>query len=271
MTSRRIAHTLDAAELLQGLNTHRIGRHITVLPEIGSTNGYVLDVLAPEFGRQADGHVVFAEHQTAGRGRQGRVWHSSRGASLLFSVLLWEDEAELNPARVVMNAALAVVAGIEQASEVEPVVRWPNDVYVRGKKLAGILVETRSLQPACRAVALGVGLNCLQHAAHFAQEIRDKATSLELECAHAIDRGAVARAVLRAMDQCFARDKAVEDDLLVALWRDRSDDIGARVTLFAEGKEFTGRIVDMHPVHGVVLQLDGGGRRHFDPLMTTRS
>lgn len=270
MTGRHSPHALDAAELLRGLNTRRVGRDIMVLSEVDSTNVFALHRLAVERGREADGAVVFAEHQSAGRGRLGRVWESPHGASLLFTVLLWEQEARLCPARTVMNAALAVVEGIEQASEVEPVVRWPNDIYVRGRKLAGILVETRLLQPSLRTVALGVGLNCLQHAGHFAPELRDKATSLELECEHAVDRAAVAQAILRALDRRFAEPSVVSDHGLVAAWRDRGDDIGARASLFADGKDYTGWIVDVHPVDGLVLQLDAGGRLHFDPLTTHR-
>ncbi len=270
MINRPFSHILDAAELLRNLKPRRVGRSITVLPEVNSTNAFVLDHLAPQLGQQADGHVVFAELQTAGRGRQGRSWCSPRGASLLFTVLLWEEEADLQPARVVMNAALSVVEGIEEASEVEPGLRWPNDVYVGGKKLAGILVETRSFQPTLRAVALGIGVNCLQHAVHFAPELRDKATSLELECTHPVDRGVLAQAVLRALDRRFAQPRAVGDDALVASWRDYSDDIGARVSLCTESRVFAGRIVDIHPSSGLVLQLDGGGCRCFDPLTTSR-
>jgi BirA family transcriptional regulator, biotin operon repressor / biotin---[acetyl-CoA-carboxylase] ligase len=270
MTDRRSPHALDAAKLMHDLGTRRVGRQIVVLPEAESTNAFVLDSLASEGGRLADGSVVFAEHQSAGRGRQGRTWESPRGASLLFTVLLWEEEARLNAARVVMCTALAVVEGVEQASEVEPRVRWPNDVYVRGKKLAGILIETRSLQPAFRAIALGIGLNCLQHAAHFGPELREKATSLELECAHAIDRGEMARAILRSLDRRFGGTEAAPDEALVAEWREHSDDIGARACLSTSGREFTGWIVDVHPANGLVLQLDTGGRLHFDPLRTNR-
>jgi len=270
MTGGRGLHALDAAELLRGLNTRRVGREIIVLPEVDSTNTFVLDCVAAERGRSADGTVVFAEYQSAGRGRQGRTWDSPRGASLLFTVLLWEEESKLSHAQVVMNAALAVVEGVEEASEVEPVVRWPNDIHVGKRKLAGILVETRLLQPPRRAVALGIGLNCLQHAAHFPPELRDKATSLELECAHAVDRGAVAQALLRALDRRFAVVGAASDDVLARAWRERSDDIGARGTFWAAGREYTGWIVDVHPVNGLVLQLDAGGRLHFDPLTTNR-
>ncbi|MFH1416877.1 MAG: biotin--[acetyl-CoA-carboxylase] ligase, partial [Planctomycetota bacterium] len=176
-------HELDATTLSRDLNTSRVGRRITVLRQIDSTNDYALDTLAAREAKAADGHVVFAEHQTAGHGRLGRAWLSPRGASLLFTLLLWEDAPVLTPERIVMAAALGVAAGIENATDVEPVVRWPNDVDTRGRKLAGILVEVRPGCDRARAIAIGIGVNCLQQPGHFPPEIRETATSLEIESA----------------------------------------------------------------------------------------
>ncbi|HVP11249.1 MAG TPA: biotin--[acetyl-CoA-carboxylase] ligase [Phycisphaerae bacterium] len=270
MTARGGSHELSAAELSRDLNVRRVGREITVLSEVDSTNEYAFEVLASTAGKHADGHVVFAEHQEGGRGRLGRSWHSPRGASLLFTTLLWEGRPPLSPSWVIMAAAVAVVRGIEQSTEVEPVIRWPNDIYVGDKKLAGILAESRAIKRGSRALALGVGVNCLQRAAHFPPEIRRAATSLDLESSRAVDRTAVARAILRNLDAYFAEPGRVGDDQLVAAWREHSADVGARVTLLSEGERFTGRIVDVHPADGLLVQLDTGARQHLDPATTTR-
>jgi BirA family biotin operon repressor/biotin-[acetyl-CoA-carboxylase] ligase len=264
------SHQLQAADLLEGLATRRIGRHIVVLPEVPSTNSYALETLAAEAGTAADGHVVFAEYQTEGRGRLGRPWHSPRGAGLTFTVLLCEDGVQAPVARLVMTTAVAVVAGIEEATDVAPVIRWPNDVYVRDRKLAGILMEVRTLNSGIRATAIGIGVNCLQHAGHFPPEIRDRATSLELQASRPVDRVAVAQAILRQLDGYLAEGCPISDDRLADAWRTHSADIGAHVTLRREGRTFSGRIVDVHPQGGLLLQLDTGGRCEFDPVTTTR-
>ncbi len=264
------SHQLQAADLLEGLQTRRIGRHILVLPEVSSTNSYALETLADEVGTAADGHVVFAEYQTAGRGRLGRAWQSPRGAGLTFTVLLCEDGARTPGARLVMTTAVAVVAGIEEATDVAPVIRWPNDVYVEDRKLAGILLEVRTLKGAVRATAIGIGVNCLQHAAHFPPEIRDRATSLELQASQPVDRAAIAQAILRQLDARLADGCPISDDQLSADWRAHTADIGAHVTLRQEGHTFSGRILDVHPHAGLLLQLDTGARRQFDPQTTTR-
>ena len=269
--------------LSDGLSTRRVGRRILVLPQVDSTNTYALETVATAAGDQADGTVVFTEHQTAGRGRLGRSWHAPTGASLLMTSLLWEADDDHTAAYWCMAAALAVVRGIEAATDLDPMIRWPNDVYLDGRKVAGILVEVRRPDsignrglPAGEKeargafVAIGIGVNCLQHAGHFPEDIRQKATSLEIASAHAVDRVAVAQAIMRALDDVSGASGTISDARLAAAWTEHSGDIGAATTLVSGGERFDGRIVDVHPQHGLVLQLETGARRHFDPATTSR-
>lgn len=274
-------HTLKEDAIRSGLRGHRVGRGIIVMPEVDSTNTYALERIAAETGPVADGVVVFAERQTAGRGRLGRAWHSPTGASLLFTVILWEPGAGRSALGWMMAAAVAVVRGIEATTDVSPAIRWPNDVCLNGRKLAGILVETRKHaarrdagaspgQAEGLAVAIGIGVNCLQHAAHFPDEIRAAATSLELATSRPVDRTVVARGILEALDAILCDGGEAGDARLAASWAQHSEDIGTRVTLVRGGERFTGRILDMEPSQGLLLQLDTGARMHFDPSTTTR-
>lgn len=273
---------LSVELLSDGLNTRRVGRRILVLPQVDSTNTYALETVAASAGAQADGTVVFTEHQTAGRGRLGRSWHAPTGASLLMTTLLWEAD-DRPSAYWCMAAAVAVVRGIEAATDLDPMIRWPNDVYIDGRKVAGILVEVRRPDliadrglPAGEKktqgafVAIGIGVNCLQHAGHFPEEIRQQATSLEMASAHAVDRVSVAQAIMRALDDVSGVSGTISDAQLAADWTERSGDIGTATTLVSGGQQFDGRIVDVHPQHGLVLQLETGARRHFDPATTSR-
>lgn len=270
MTGHASTHALTVESLSDGLATRRIGRRIIVLPEVDSTNRYVLDVLAEGEDAAPDGTVVFAERQTAGRGRLGRSWHSPAGASLLLTVLLRPPDRLRCVASLMMAATVAVVRGIESSTDVEPTIRWPNDLYVGEGKLAGILVETRGLSGRGLAVAVGIGVNCLQHAGHFPEEIRSRATSLELASSRAVDRPAVGRAILRALDDWLAPSDGLRPEVLVEAWSQASGDIGSRATLVCDGARFTGRILDVHPEEGLLLQLDTGARKSFDPATTRR-
>lgn len=294
---------LSAESLSHDLNTVRIGRHIRVLDEIDSTNSYVLATTGrPE--PLADGTAVFAECQTAGRGRLGRAWHVPRGAGLTFTVALHERLDRVPPTRLTLAAAVAVADGIAESTDVEPVLRWPNDVYVEDRKLAGILIESRSLiqhsqscdkdvprasAPAAsrsqargtipngpmggatHMIALGIGVNCLQHPGHFPPDIRDRATSLDIESRHPVDRNAVARAILRQLDARLADPESTSDDELATAWRQHSADIGTHAVLRDANHTYTGRIIDIHPREGLLVQLDTGARRHFDAATTTRA
>lgn len=269
MTHPVATHQLTPEGIAEGLRTVRVGRRIVVLPEIDSTNTHALETIAPREGHAADGTVIFAERQTAGRGRLGRSWHSPTGASLMFTALLHEPENAARAAFWTMAAALGVARGIEAATDVSPQIRWPNDVYVGPRKLAGILVEAR-LTRGDAWIAVGIGLNCLQQPAHFPDDIRPGATSLEIESSSPIDRAGVARSILLSLDDYFVRPSLVRDELLAAEWSARSSDIGQHVTLRNGPEQFTGRIIDVHPREGLLLHLDIGGRRHFDPATTSR-
>lgn len=276
MTKGESPHQLTAEALYDRLGTRRVGRQVLVLPEVDSTNAYALNRLAVEHGLEADGWVILAEYQSAGRGRLGRSWHAPRGASLLCTVLLCTPGERPKPTRLIMAAAVAVVDGVAHAAGVDATIRWPNDVYVGNRKLAGILVEVRPLGAERHATAIGIGVNCLQHVGHFPSELRDRSTSLELLSPFAVDRTAVAAAILRRLDEYLgpaAVGGADEDDFdyrLAEEWRRRSADIGEHVILQYAGESFSGRILDVHPHSGLLVHLDTGARRHFDPATTSR-
>jgi BirA family transcriptional regulator, biotin operon repressor / biotin---[acetyl-CoA-carboxylase] ligase len=277
MSNGGSAHELSAEVLRSAVNTRRVGRQVVVLPEVDSTNTYALEQMAGPHGVEADGWVVFAEYQTAGRGRHGRGWHAPRGASLLFTVLLCSKGDIPEPTRLIMAASVAVADGVARAAGVDATIRWPNDIQVAGRKLAGILVEVRPLPSDAWVTAIGIGVNCLQHVGHFPPELRDRATSLELVSPFAVDRQAVAVSILRRLDEYFAEENsfggegnAELDARLAEEWRARSGDIGERVILESVGETYTGRILDVQPRSGLLVHLDTGARRQFDPATTTR-
>lgn len=264
-----MSHQLKAEAIAQGLRPTRVGRQILLLDEVDSTNAYCLQELASR-GAETDGTVVFAEYQTAGRGRLGRSWDCPRGAGIMFTALLWEDPQQLSITRLMMATALGVSRGIEAVTDLETLIRWPNDIHIRNKKVAGILAEARSRGDGPMPVAIGVGINCLQHAGHFSEEIRERATSLEIESRRAIDRVEIARAILQQLDELLLPMCQWTDSALASAWLERIGDIGERVGLFCNGERLSGRVLDIHPESGLILQLDSGARRQFDLATISR-
>jgi len=256
---------LSEASIRDRLDVGRVGRVMRMLPETTSTND---EALAAVGDASADGLVVFAEHQTAGRGRLGRHWVAPRGASLLCTALVFLDDDPAWQCRTTLIGALATCEAARTGGADTAEIKWPNDVVVGEKKVGGVLVESRAGGPSSRAYAIGVGINCLQQPGHWPEDLRDRATSLEIESAHAVDRAAVARTLLTVFDRWFATPRTWDDEALKQAWLHRARPLGARVRLLCDRREFTGSVIDIDPSAGLIVELDGGGRRHFDPART---
>jgi BirA family biotin operon repressor/biotin-[acetyl-CoA-carboxylase] ligase len=187
---------------------------------VGSTN----DVAAP----LPAGSVVVAEEQTAGRGRRGHTWFSPPGAGLYVSVVLMPGGAHVDPARATMlltlAAGVALAEGTEAATGLPIDLKWPNDLLVSRRKLAGILAEANGAK-----VVLGYGINVTAGA--FPPELRDRATSLESELGRPIDRDALLAETLDALARRYEDLLAGRFDAILDAWRGHAPGAsGARVT-----------------------------------------
>jgi BirA family biotin operon repressor/biotin-[acetyl-CoA-carboxylase] ligase len=148
-----------------------------------------------------DGTVVVAEHQTAGRGRLGRTWHSPAGRGLYLSVLLRPEEAPDRLGRYTLAAAVAVCRACGAAAKTTSVgIKWPNDILAGGRKLAGILAEVRS-GPSASELVIGIGVNVDHLVEEFPAELRDRVTSLRLLGAAPADRAGFAETVLGTLGE----------------------------------------------------------------------
>jgi BirA family transcriptional regulator, biotin operon repressor / biotin---[acetyl-CoA-carboxylase] ligase len=183
--------------------------------EIGSTNDVA--IAAAEAGAP-EGLVVVANTQSTGRGRDGRSWSSPPGAGLYVSVVLRPAGPALH--LLTIAAGVAIAEGVHAASGLDTCVKWPNDVHVGSRKLAGILAEAGSSAGAVDHVVLGFGINILRAA--FPPDVAARATSIESELGRAVDRGLVLAECLAALSNRYGmlrRDGAAE---VVAAWRARA-------------------------------------------------
>jgi BirA family biotin operon repressor/biotin-[acetyl-CoA-carboxylase] ligase len=186
----------------------------------------------------ADGTAVVADSQTAGRGRRGHRWHDEPGASLLVSVIVRTPLAAGTRPLLSYVAAVAVVETLRRAAGVEARVKWPNDVLVAGRKVAGILLEARDA-----VVVAGIGLNVSQR--RFPPELAGRATSLALETGRAVDREAVLPVLLEELDRWRGILEREGFEPVRARWRAAADGLG--------------RPVRVGDVSGIAVDLDGGG------------
>ena len=189
---------LIAAELSESLGESTIGCRIIVLESTSSTNEFLRKILSPEL---PEGFVVFAEHQSAGRGQRGNRWASAAHLGLWFSILL-RPNIPLSASACLTNwAAQAVSATIEDELGLEPSIKPPNDVFVSDKKVAGVLVETKAGHGTAFDAIIGIGINVNQTLADFPIDLRGRAGSLSMVLGEQVRRRDFAVALLLELER----------------------------------------------------------------------
>jgi len=191
---------LIAAELRAGLSSAVIGREIIVLEQTGSTNDAILQVAN---ANPNEGLVVFAEHQTAGRGQRGNRWESAAGKGLWFSILLRPKIDLASSPRLTAWAAEAISGAIQNEFSLKPTIKLPNDVQIDGRKVAGVLIEMRAQEKAAHLAVAGIGVNVNQSREDFPRELQSRAISLAMALGRQVDRQSLAIALLRNLDRTY--------------------------------------------------------------------
>jgi len=191
---------LIAKELQAPFACGTIGQRIIVLEETGSTNDAILQVAT---ANSNEGLVLFAEHQTAGRGQRGNRWESAAGKGLWFSILLRPKIQISDSARLTIWAIETISDVIRTELSLEPTIKLPNDVQLYARKVAGVLVEMRAQEKAPHLAIVGIGINVNQSLEDFPPELQSRAISLSMALQRPVDRLKFAVAVLRNLDRTY--------------------------------------------------------------------
>ena len=191
-----------------------------MLEQTGSTNDAILQVASPQGAAVSslpavasakegppslvdEGLVLFAEHQTAGRGQRGNRWESTAGKGLWFSILLRPEIQLSDSGRLTIWAIEAISDVIRIEFGLEPAIKLPNDVQLNGHKVAGVLVEMRAQNNAPHLAVVGIGINVNQCRDDFPAELQDRAISLAMALGRQVDRQNLAVALLRNLDLTY--------------------------------------------------------------------
>jgi len=243
------AAPLAAEEIRAGLLAAGCAWRVECLEETDSTNSQCIGR-----GRAGEdgGLVIFAESQTAGRGRRGNQWLAPPGSALLFSILLRPSLRPSEWSRLTLAAAVGLCRAVEESTPLAPAIKWPNDVLVDGAKLCGVLVESH-YEGGGGFVVVGAGLNVGTR--RFPDGLRQPATSLALALGRPPERGPLAVTVLRALHDAF--DQAVGDwHGLIRAFEERDALAGRRISAELAGGRVEGVARGLDP-HGALL-LDSG-------------
>jgi BirA family transcriptional regulator, biotin operon repressor / biotin---[acetyl-CoA-carboxylase] ligase len=209
---------LIASQLQAALPSAFIGRRIVVVEQTTSTNDAILQIASRQGAAGSslpavasakegprshgnDGLVLFAEHQTAGRGQRGNRWESAAGEGLWFSILL-RPRIEINESyRLTVWAIEALWHVIRAEFALDSTIKMPNDIQLCGRKVAGVLVEMRAQQKAPHVAVVGIGVNANQ--SDFPNELQDRATSLAMTLGQRVNRQELAIALLLELDRTY--------------------------------------------------------------------
>jgi BirA family biotin operon repressor/biotin-[acetyl-CoA-carboxylase] ligase len=204
---------------------------------------------------RAEGLVVGAGEQTAGRGRFDRRWVSPAGSALLFSVLLRPQSSHMP--YVNMAATLAVADAVAAHVRTVPAIKWPNDVRIGGLKVSGILIETDSGVGRLRYALVGIGINVdLDVSDH--PEIAETATSVNSEASEPVDHTTLLLDVLKRLDDMYASVRA--GDSLTHEWASRLETLGRYVQVSWGHRQFEGTALEVDERGNLIVERDDGTR-----------
>jgi BirA family transcriptional regulator, biotin operon repressor / biotin---[acetyl-CoA-carboxylase] ligase len=195
-----ILDRLVAGELEAQFSGAAIGWQIIVLEQTGSTNDAILQIAT---ANPNEGLVLFAEHQIAGRGQRGNRWESAAGKGLWFSILLRPEIPIGDSGRLTIWSIQAISDMIRTEFSLEPKIKLPNDVQVRGRKVAGVLVEMRAQEKAPHLAVVGIGINVNQSVEDFPPELQSRAISLAMALGRPVHRQKLAATMLRTFDRTY--------------------------------------------------------------------
>lgn len=259
----RLRHAPDALhpeDLLSRLGeTHVIGREIRVFQKTTSTND-LAERLAR--GGAQEGVVVFAEAQTSGRGRLGRTWVSPARKGLWFSVLLRPKLRIESVTQLTIAAAVGLSRAIRSQTDLRPEIKWPNDLLISGRKIAGVLTELTGSGGAIKHVITGIGVNVNVAAADLPSELRMLATSLMIACGHRLDRAALAAAILRELDNDYTRVNNGQFEAVADEWESQCITLGHAVTIQVGQRRIRGRAEALDSSGALLLRTHHGHLEH---------
>jgi len=249
-------NALFADDLLARLGkTKIVGRDIQVFEQTTSTND-VIEKFARDGVRE--GVVVFAESQTRGRGRLGRAWISPAHKGLWFSVLLRPDLRPQETTQLTVASATALRRAIQNETGLKAEIKWPNDILIGGKKVAGILTELSAEVDCVKHIILGIGVDVNLCTNEFPAELRKSATSLKLAAGGEISRAEIATEILRELDFDYARICGGKFSDVADEWEAHCATIGKNVTVQIGGRKTRGCAESLDDDGALLIRTEHG-------------
>jgi len=253
-----LPHSSDIdLSILQGIPSE-FPREWRFLTETDSTNAEISRRLADN--PLEEGLIVLADSQTGGKGRMGRTWHSAPGTGVYISTL---TRPNLSPSQlpiITLMAGLAVAIAVNEFISEPARLKWPNDLLLNGKKIAGVLCEYHSLKVPAVIIGIGINVNHTQ----FPTDLKDIATSLKLETGLNINRTKLIKSLITQIDFQYNELKNKKIENLLENWMDHTDLFGKTISLKKGNRSITGKAIRLDHLGRLIIANDSGEETAYD-------
>ena len=229
-------------------------RNVYCFSLIESTNQYAKELAKRG---EAEGSLVIADIQTKGKGRMGRRWHSPASANLLFSIVIRPPFVADRAFSLTMIAALAIVDAIKEITGLDTLIKWPNDIFYRDKKIAGILTEFLTKRKRIEYCVIGIGLNVNWDIGDN-PELKYVATSLKSETGHPVSRFDLLATIFKFLEKYYESLLKGHEDFVYRRWNEHSMVIGKEALVDFNNETIKGRVKRIDKRGALIIEDEAG-------------
>jgi len=246
-------------EVQRGLSTKYIGKEIFYFPELKSTNIIAKEKALHRAEGINEGTLIITERQSAGKGRLGREWFSPAGGIWL-SIILYPQLPPFSISRITLMTAVAVVKAIKMCTQIEPQIKWPNDILINEKKVCGILTEMIAELDIINWVVVGIGINVNVDHQKFPEDIQANTISLKEVSGKEVLRVKLAQTFLQEFEKYYDKLRRKEFSSILKEWKLYSHTLGRKIRVDMGERIITGEAVDINEEGALVLKKEDGER-----------
>ncbi len=254
---RKASDRLLPYEVHKRLRTTLIGKQMRYYPSTPSTSGIARDLCIQSDPKDLNGLVLIAEEQTGGVGRLGRVWVSPAGG-IWVSIILTPGIAVGRAFMITMAGSIAVARAIRKEYDLGALIKWPNDIQIGDRKVAGILLELSTEGDAIRYCLLGIGVDANIKPDELPHPLPQRITSLSTELGRDVDRAALLARILKEFESRYLLIESGEYETIVLEWKSLSSTLDQRVQITTMRSRFEGEAIDIDEFGALLVRRDSG-------------
>jgi BirA family biotin operon repressor/biotin-[acetyl-CoA-carboxylase] ligase len=253
----RTSNKLLPYEIHKKLRTRFIGKKMRYLENTPSTIWIGKELTSDGDMEKLHGMVIIAEEQTGGVGRMGRAWVSPSGG-IWITIVLKPDVPVDHIFMITMAGSIAVARAIRNEFDIGALIKWPNDVFIGTKKVAGLLLELSAEADVVHHALLSIGIDVNVPISNFSPELQDRITSISAEMGHEVDRASFLARILKEFESRYLLVESGEYDTIIREWKSISCTLENRVQIRTLKNSFEGDAVDIDEFGALIIRKENG-------------